>query len=147
VFTARYALSPYIKQTRFVFKGLIEYGKTRYNNTGTVRISFTQTRVRENSVVVEKQQVLHILCVLSSRQSACAVLYCHLWPVCLYHIFAHYLVNGKIFTKTLSNTKCVFWFSLQLLSETFLILRRIKRDDTINVHRSSCEVPVSLVRF
>jgi hypothetical protein len=24
VFTARYALSPYIKQTRFVFKGLIE---------------------------------------------------------------------------------------------------------------------------
>ena len=29
--------------------------------------------------------------------------------------------------------KCVFWFSLRLLSETFLILRRIQRDITINV--------------
>ena len=28
----------------------------------------------------------------------------------------------------LRNTKCVFWFSLQLLSETFLILRRNERD-------------------
>jgi hypothetical protein len=26
------------------------------------------------------------------------------------------------------NTKCVFWFSLQLLSEIFLILRRTERD-------------------
>ena len=30
--------------------------------------------------------------------------------------------------KNLLNIKCVFWFSLQLLSETFLILRRIQRD-------------------
>jgi hypothetical protein len=29
--------------------------------------------------------------------------------------------------------KCVYWFSLQLLSETFLILRRIQRDIIINV--------------
>ena len=27
--------------------------------------------------------------------------------------------------------KCVFWFSLQILSETFLILRRIQRDIVI----------------
>jgi hypothetical protein len=33
VFTARYALSPYIKQTRFVFKGLIE-GVYRSKNEG-----------------------------------------------------------------------------------------------------------------
>jgi hypothetical protein len=32
--------------------------------------------------------------------------------------------------------KYVFWFSLQLLSETFLILRKIQRDTVINVHRS-----------
>ena len=43
--------------------------------------------------------------------------------------------------------KSAFSVSLQLLSETFLILRRILRDITINVHRSSCKVPVSLVRF
>jgi hypothetical protein len=39
----------------------------------------------------------------------------------------------------------VCWFSLQLLSETFLILRRTKLD--MNVHGSSCEVLVVLVRF
>jgi len=25
--------------------------------------------------------------------------YCHLWPVYLYHIFPHYLINGMIFKK------------------------------------------------
>ena len=43
--------------------------------------------------------------------------------------------------------KCVFLFSLQLLSETFLILRRNQQDITINVHRYSCKVPVTLVRL
>jgi hypothetical protein len=61
--------------------------------------------------------------------------------------FTHYLINCTIFGKMLLNIKCVFWFSLQLLSETFLILRRIQRDIIINVHRSSCRVPVVLVRF
>jgi hypothetical protein len=71
----------------------------------------------------------------------------HLLPVRLYHIFPHYLINGTIFVKNLLNTKCVFWFSLQLLSETFLIPRRTQRDIIINVHRSWCRVPVILVIF
>jgi hypothetical protein len=41
----------------------------------------------------------------------------------------------------------VFWFSLQLLSDTFLVLRRIQRDITINVHRSLCKVPLLLSDF
>jgi len=49
--------------------------------------------------------------------------------------------------KNVTNTKCVFWFSLQFLSETFLILRRIHRDIIININNSSCKVPVTLVRF
>jgi len=40
----------------------------------------------------------------------------------------------------------VFWFSLQLLRETFFILRT-ERDMTKNVYRSSCKVPIILVRF
>jgi hypothetical protein len=62
-------------------------------------------------------------------QCVCAVLYCHLWPVRPYNIFPHYLINGKIKkNKKLSNIKCVFSFSLQLLSETYLILTRIERN-------------------
>jgi hypothetical protein len=44
-------------------------------------------------------------------------------------------------------TKNVFWFSLQILSETFLVLRRIQRNTIINVQWPSCEVPVIRVRF
>jgi hypothetical protein len=51
------------------------------------------------------------------------------------------------FRKKLLNIKCVFWFFLQLLSETFLILRRIQRDIIINVHRSLCKVPLLLSDF
>ena len=42
----------------------------------------------------------------------------------------------------LLNTKCVFWFSLQLLSETFLILRKTEGNMVKNVYWSSCKVPV-----
>jgi len=55
--------------------------------------------------------------------------------------FPHYLINGTIFGKGLLNPKCVFWFSVQLLSETFLIVRWTERDMIKNVYRSSCKVP------
>jgi hypothetical protein len=70
------------------------------------------------------------------------------WLLYLYHIFPHYLINVTIFgSGELFNIKLAFWFSLQLLSETFLILKRIRRHTAINVHMSSCKVPVILVRF
>jgi hypothetical protein len=43
--------------------------------------------------------------------------------------------------KRLLNTKCVFWLSAQILSDTFLILRRTERDVIINVYWASCTVP------
>jgi len=73
--------------------------------------------------------------------------YCHLWPAPHYNNFPNYLENGTIFGKKLLNTKCVFRFSLQLLSETFHILRRTERDMIKTVHRSACKVPVIVVRF
>jgi len=75
-------------------------------------------------------------------QNACAVLYCHLWRVWLYHILPQYLISGTIFLIELLNINCVFRFSPQLLSETFLILRRNEREVIINVHRSSRKFPV-----
>jgi hypothetical protein len=48
--------------------------------------------------------------------------------------------------KRLLNTKRVFWFSLQLLSETFPILKRNERD-MIKIRWFSCKVPFILVRF
>jgi hypothetical protein len=49
--------------------------------------------------------------------------------------------------KKLLQIKRVFWFSLQLWPEIFLILRIIHRHMTKNIYRSSCEVLVILVRL
>ena len=50
--------------------------------------------------------------------------HCHLHlsgsTICL-----HYFINDTIFGKKLLNIKCLFWFSLQILFKTFLILRTI----------------------
>jgi hypothetical protein len=43
--------------------------------------------------------------------------------------------------KEILNTKCVFWFPVQTLSKTFLVLRSTERGIIINVHRSSCKMP------
>jgi hypothetical protein len=62
------------------------------------------------------------------------------------HYFSALSHKRHDFRKTILNIKGVFCFSLQRLSEKFLIIRIIQRDIT-NVHRSSCKVHVILVRF
>ena len=69
-----------------------------------------------------------VLLRLSSMHSACAVVYLYLWPLWLYHIFPHYLINSTIFGKPVLRLKCLFWFSPHLLSKIFVILRRTVRD-------------------
>ena len=51
---------------------------------------------------VKARSITYSECVsvalLSNMQTACSLLYCHLWSVCLavwlYHTFPHYLING-----------------------------------------------------
>jgi hypothetical protein len=71
-----------------------------------------------------------------------AILYCRVWPVWLYDIFLHDFQKKKIL-----NIKHVFWFSLLLLPETYLRLRRIQQDIIINLFRSSCKLPVFLSEY
>jgi len=51
----------------------------------------------------------------------------------------HYLMNGMILGKKFIVKKHYCYFPLQLLSETFLILRRIQPDIVIYVYGSSCK--------
>jgi len=67
---------------------------------GNVRINVTLRRVRVTIFAMKKAiSIKYNECVsvflpyLSSMQCACALLYCHVWPACLFHIFPHYLIN------------------------------------------------------
>ena len=96
--------------------------------------------------------VLHILsvCVCSLSHSACKAHAPYYIVICgpssSTMFFPHYLTKGLIFVNTLLNIKCVFWFSLQLVSDTFLIMTRIQRI-IINAHTSSHTVPLFLSDF
>jgi hypothetical protein len=92
----------------------------------------TATCVRVTIAAVEEHEALNApsVSVLLPKLSGMPMppFDCHLWPVRMHHIFPHYLTNGTIFGEKLFNTKYAFWFSLQLSSQTFVILRRIRRD-------------------
>ena len=74
-----------------------------------------------------------VYCLNYPAYSANAPYYIALCGLSGYTIISpHCITNGMIFGKKLLNTKRMFWFSVQLLSETFLIISRTERDVTIN---------------
>ena len=56
-------------------------------------------------------------------------------------------MSRTIMDKNLLNIKYVTWFSPQLFSDTFLILRISERDMVEDVYWCSCEVSIILPRF
>jgi len=49
-------------------------------------------------------------------------------------IFPHHRTDDMIFRKLLRNKNYVFWFSVQIVSKIFLILRKIEQDIIITVY-------------
>ena len=123
---------------------------TSKNQQRLWRIVITLRRVRVTMVAVEKQYYIFWVCVcslsypeLKSQEPYCIVV--RGFSGCtIFSTLSHRLYD---FRKRLLNIKCVFWFSLQLLSETFLILRRIQRDTVINVYTSSCRISSIVLRY
>jgi hypothetical protein len=59
-------------------------------------------RVRVTIVAMGGQYVLHILsgvCSLSYAGCNAHASYCYLWPVWLYHIIPHYIINSRFSGK------------------------------------------------
>jgi hypothetical protein len=78
-------------------------------------------------------------------QCACAILSSVACPAVHFSTLSHKPHDFQ--KKKLSNIKCVFRVSRQILSEIFLILRRNARHIIKNLYLSSCKVHVILVRF
>ena len=81
-------------------------------------------------------------------QCACAMLSSVACPAL--RNFQHYFKNGTIFIwggGGILNTKRVFWFSLKLLPEIFLVLRRTERDMIKNVYWFYVKYPLFLSHF
>ena len=70
--------------------------------------------------------------------------YCHPWPVRLYKIFPHYLINGTILENVSGHRIWVLIFSTTFMWKNF-ILRRNEWDMMKNLYCCSCKVPVILV--
>jgi hypothetical protein len=101
------------------------------NNTGNLRITYHGGAFLW-PLLQWKRNTYYIfrVCVCSQSYIACNVHapYCHLWPVRLCSIFSTLSHKRHDFRNKSLNIKCVFWFSLQFLSEKFLIPRRAERE-------------------
>jgi hypothetical protein len=131
------------------------------NRTG----SWVETHSQSGNFTVEKRRPMYVYCnncgafaqPLLPRKSKIYYIFrvcvCSFsYPACKTHALYNTVTCGclaETHFSTLSNkrhdfrkqkyfnTKCVILFFLQLLYETFLILRKTQRDSTMIIHRSS----------
>ena len=126
--------------------------KNNLDKTGNVHVSqhsgvFLQSSLQQKS----NEYYTTWVCVFVPLAIQHAIFMHHIVICGLPHstIFFHIISQTERFKKKkkLLNTKCVFWFSLQLLSETFIILSRSEGYMIKKVYWSSCKAPFILVRF
>jgi hypothetical protein len=131
--------------------------------TGNVGTKVILRRVRVTTVVMEKQQAMNIVCVcvcvcvciliLVTQHAKWIISTQRCTVICGLSgatIFSHVISLTARFSgkKKLLNTKCVFWFFLQLLSTTIPVLRSTQWHTAINVlyfglhvkHRYNCQI-------
>jgi len=107
--------------------------KTTKTTREATYVKLSTLRLIRSTVVLEKQSRLNFESVsvflswLPGMQTACAILYCHLWPLWLCHIFPHYHVKDMIFGEKLLNIKCFFFISFTTFVWHVSHLRRIQR--------------------
>ena len=132
------------------------------NKTNTRNVNFKQDRQCTYKVTLRRLSCNHFcsrkpICItycecvfvalrIQHAMRMCHIVFCGLPGSTL---FFYIILQTTRFSKKnkLLSIKCVSWFSLQRLSETFLILRKYEQDMMKNVHLSSCKVRIYLVRF
>ena len=139
-----------------VFKNRILWTafQSKREKTGNVRIQAAQSHVRVTTVVVKKQNVLHILCVCVCLQlwlfsqewrMRCFIFSYVACPAIQYFwAFSH---KWHDFRENVIKHKSVFFIFFTTVSEIFLTVRITQPDTITNVHKSSCKVSVIPVAF
>ena len=98
----------------------------------------------EKAVTIANSEFVYVALAIQHATHG-AVFYRRLWSVCTIYFHIHH--KRHAFRGELLVTKCVFWFSLQRLSEAFPILRRSQQDIIIYLHRFSRKALGIPVRF
>jgi hypothetical protein len=70
----------------------------------------------------------------------------HVWPLWFHNTCSHYLIHSTIFGEK-SYWHKIFRFSVQIISKTFVILRKIQRGIAINAKTFTRKEPVIVVSF